>query len=115
MKQTVLGMLATLALLTTATVVSGHDDRLHGPNAMTGEIVNASADGLHLKTKAATVTVKYSSKTKFEHDKKDVTKSHVKTGDRAGVIGSKQPNGDVIANLVILGLPAPKAASEAKK
>ena len=106
--------LATLALLATSTVASAHDERLHGANALTGEIVSTTADGLQLKTKADTVTVKFSSKTKFEHDKKEVDKTHVKKGDRAGVIGSKLPTGEVMANQVILGLEAPKAA-ESKK
>jgi hypothetical protein len=105
---------ATLAFLASSTIASAHDERLHGANALTGEIVSTTADGLELKTKTDTVTVKFSSKTKFEHDKKEVDKTHVRKGDRAGVIGSKLPTGEVMANQVILGLPAPKAA-EAKK
>jgi hypothetical protein len=61
-----------------------------------------------LKTKTEIVTVKYSSKTKFEFDQKVVDKSAVKKGDRAGVVGSKLPTGEWMANEVILGLPAPK-------
>ena len=105
---------AVIGLLATSTVASAHDERLHGKNALTGEIVSSTADGLQLKTKTDTVTVKFSSKTKFEHDKKEVDKSHVRKGDRAGVIGSKLPTGEVMANQVILGLEAPKPA-EAKK
>ncbi len=78
------------------------------------EIVTVTIDGLQLKTKTNTVKVKYSSKTKFELDKKTVDKSAVKKGDRAGVIGSKVPTGEVVANEIILGLPAPKTATEAK-
>jgi hypothetical protein len=104
----------TLALLAFSTIASAHDERLHGANALTGEIVSTTADGLQLKTKADTVTVKFSSKTKFEHDKKEVDKSHVQKGDMAGVIGSKLPNGEFMANQVLLGLPAPKTA-EAKR
>jgi hypothetical protein len=103
-----------IALLASSTVASAHDERLHGKNAMTGEIVQAGADGLQLKTKTDTVTVKFSSKTRFEHDKKEVDKTHVRKGDRAGVIGSKLPTGEVMANQVILGLPAPQPA-QAKK
>jgi hypothetical protein len=107
---------AVVALLATSTVASAHDERLHGKNALTGEIVSSTADGFQLKTKTDTVTVKFSSKTKFEHDKKEVDKTHVQKGDRAGVIGSKLPTGEVMANQVILGLEAPKAeASSAKK
>jgi hypothetical protein len=44
------------------------------------------------------VKVKFSSKTKFEHNKKAVDKSHVKVGDRAGVVGNKLPTGEWMAN-----------------
>ena len=85
--------LAATTLLATSILVA-HDERLHKGNALTGEVVSVSADGLQLKTKTDTVKVKFSSKTKFEHDKKTVDKSYVKTGDRAGVIGSKLPSGE---------------------
>lgn len=106
---------AALALLVSSTVAFAHDSRLHGPNALTGEVVSANSDGLQLKTKTDTVTVKFSSKTKFEHDKKDVDKSHVKIGDRAGIVGSKLPTGEWMANQVILGLPAPTPTKAKEK
>jgi hypothetical protein len=92
----------------------GHDERLHGENAVTGLVVAANADGMELKTRSDTVKVKFSSKTKFEHEKKAVDKSHVKVGDRAGVIGNKLPTGEWMANEVILGLPASNPAGSAK-
>lgn len=106
--------IATLSFSLVASLLFAHDERLHGANAVTGEIVTVTIDGLQLKTKTNTVKVKYSSKTKFELDKKTVDKSAVKKGDRAGVIGSKVPTGEVVANEIILGLPAPKTATEAK-
>ena len=51
--------------------------------------------------------MKFSSKTKFELDKKAVDKNQVRQGDHAGVIGNKLPTGEVMANEVLLGLPAP--------
>jgi hypothetical protein len=96
-----------------ASLSFAHDERLHKDNALTGEIVSVTADGLQLKTKMDTVTVRFSSKTKFELDKKAVDKSQVRQGDRAGVIGNKLPTGEVMANEVILGLPAPGAAADA--
>ena len=57
--------------------------------------------------------MKYSSKTKFELDKKAVDKDQVRQGEHAGVIGNKLPTGDVMANEVILGLPAPREAADA--
>ena len=114
MNRLLISKLAAVALLACSTILVAHDERLHKGNALTGEIVSVSADGLQLKTKTDTVTVKFSSKTKFEHDKKAADKSHVRTGDRVGVIGSKLPSGEVMANEVILGLPAPRAAAESK-
>lgn len=115
MKQARMIVTVFAALLASNSNVSAHDDRLHGPNALTGNIVAASADGFSLKTKTDTVKVKYSSKTKFELDKKAVDKSLVHVGDRTGVIGSKLPSGEWMANEVILGLPAPKPAADAPK
>lgn len=112
-------MTVTLVSLAAAALLWGHDPRLHGANAVTGQVASAGADGMVLKTKTATVKVKFSSKTKFEHEKKLVDKGHVKVGDRAGVVGNKLPSGERMANEVILGLPAPAAgtgkASESKK
>ena len=106
---------ATLALLVSSMMLWGHDERLHGANAVTGQVVSASADGMELKTRTDTVKVKFSSKTKFELDKKAVDKSHVKVGDRAGVVGNKLPTGEWMANEVLLGLPAPIGAGGPKK
>ena len=104
-----------LALLASSTIVWSHDERLHGANALTGQVVSANADGMELKTRTDTVKIKYSSKTKFEHEKKVVDKRHVKVGDRAGVVGNKLPTGEWMANEVILGLPAPAGKSDVKK
>lgn len=89
-----------------------HDDKIH--KATVGEVAAATADGLDLKTKTGIVKVKYSSKTTFELNKKPAEKAAVKLGDRVGVIGSKLPTGELMANEVILGVPAPKPP-EAKK
>jgi hypothetical protein len=101
---------AIIALLVPSMMLWAHDERLHGANAVTGQVVSASADGMELKTRTDTVKVKFSSKTKFEHEKKAVDKSHVKVGDRAGIVGNKLPTGEWMANQVILGLPAPNPA-----
>lgn len=102
---------ATLLLLGCMQLMA-HDDKIH--KAIVGEVTAASAHGLGLKTKAGIVKVKYSSKTTFELNKKPVEKDAVKLGDRVGVIGSKLPTGEIMANEVILGVPAPKPP-EAKK
>jgi hypothetical protein len=100
-----------LALLVTAAQLWSHDERLHGANALTGQIVAVNGDGMDLKVRTETVKVKFSSRTKFENNKKTVDKGHVKVGDNAGVVGNKLPSGEWMANQVILGLPAPAAAT----
>jgi hypothetical protein len=112
MNRMLMTAVATLALLVSSTMLWGHDERLHGANAVTGQVLSANADGMELKTRTDTVKVKFSSKTKFEHDKKAVDKSHVKVGDRAGVVGNKLPTGEWMANEVILGLPAPNPSAK---
>ena len=115
MNRIMITAVATLVLLVSSTMLWAHDARLHGANAVTGQIVTADAGGMELKTRTDTVKVKFSSKTKFEHDKKAVDKSHVKVGDRVGIIGNKLPTGEWMANEVLLGLPAPtpkKSSSE---
>ena len=74
--------------------------------------MSVSADGFQLKTKTDTIKVKFSSKTKFEHDKNAVDKTHVKSEDRVGVIGNKLPTGEVMANEVLVGLPAPSGSTK---
>ena len=92
MNRIMITAVATLALLVSSTMLWAHDARLHGANAVTGHIVTANDDGMELKTRTDTAKVKFSSKTKFE--KKALDKSHVKVGDRAGVIGNKLPAAD---------------------
>lgn len=112
MNRMLMTAVATLVLLVSSTMLWGHDERLHGANAVTGQITAVSADGMDLKVRDNTVKVKFSSKTKFEHDKKAVNKSHVSVGDCAGVVGNKLPTGEWMANEVILGLPAPNPSAK---
>jgi hypothetical protein len=114
MRRMLMTGVVTVALLASLTVLSAHDERLHGANAVMGHIVAASVEGMELKTRTDTVKVRFSSKTKFEHDKKAFDKSHIKVGDRAGVIGNKLPSGEWMANQVLLGLPAPNPAGSGK-
>ena len=102
---------ATLLLLGCMQLMA-HDDKIH--KATVGEVTAATADGLDLKTKDAVVKVKYSSKTTFELKEKPAAKADVKVGDRVGVIGSKLPTGELMANEVILGVPAAKPPAAKK-
>ena len=105
--------LMPLALsLIAAAGLSAHDDKIH--RATVGEVVAANATGLTLKTKTATLQVKYSSRTAFERNRKPAARENVKVGERVGVIGSKLPGGELMANQVLLGVPADKPAAAAK-
>lgn len=109
-----LGMtLLALALLAPARTW-GHDPRLHKGNAVTGEIASVSGDNFELKTTTGNIKVTFSSKTKFEHGKDTVDKSHLQKGDRVGVIGTKLPTGELVAKEVLLGLPEPKKGAATK-
>ena len=99
--------LLVLGLLAPASVWA-HDPRLHKANAVTGEITSVGGDSFELKTKTDTIKVAFSSKTKFEHGKETVDKSHLAKGDRVGVIGTKLPTGELVAKEVLLGLAASK-------
>ena len=104
--------MAAAALLLGSIQLSAHDDKIH--RATVGEVTAANGGGLSLKTKDGIVKVKYSSRTTFELEKKPAEKAAVKTGDRVGVIGSKLPTGELMANEVILGAPAPKSVGAKK-
>ena len=91
-----------------------HDERLHKPNAVTGQIVSVADDNFQLKTKTDTIKVTFSSKTKFEHGKETVDKSHLKKGETVGVIGTKLPSGELVAKEILLGLTASKEDSAHK-
>jgi hypothetical protein len=103
---------ATLLLLGCMQLMA-HDDKIH--KATVGEVAAATAGGLDLKTKTGIVKVKYSSKTTFELKEKPAAKADVRVGDRVGVIGSRLPTGELMANEVILGVPAPKAPEPKKE
>lgn len=95
---------ATLLLLGCMQLMA-HDDKIH--KATVGEVAAATSDGFDLKTKTGIVKVKYSSKTKFERNEKAAEKSQMRQGERVGVIGSKLPTGEIMANEILLGVPAP--------
>jgi hypothetical protein len=107
MKRRLALAVAAAAMLLGTTVLMGHDDKIH--KATIGEVSATNANGLDLKTKDGVVKVRYSSKTTFELNSKPAEKANVKEGDRVGVIGNKLPTGELMANEVILGVPAPKA------
>lgn len=113
MKRRLTLALAASALLLGSIQLFAHDDKIH--KATIGEVAAATADGLDLKTKTGIVKVKYSSKTKFELKEKPADKAGVKVGERIGVIGTKLPTGEIMANEVLLGVPAQPAAAPKKE
>jgi len=86
-------MILALTLLA-PTSTWAHDPKLHKGNVVTGEVASVANDSFELKTKTGVTKVTFSGKTKFEHGKETVEKSHLQKGDRVGVIGTKLPTGD---------------------
>lgn len=105
-----IGAFAVMAILSAS--LWAHDDKIH--KATIGEVAAVASDGLDLKTKTGVVKVKYSSRTKFERDKKPVDRSNVRTGEALGVIGNKLPTGELMAIEVLLGRDAQKELAEQK-
>lgn len=99
-------------LLLFSVLLRSHDPGLHRTKSLTGQIVRATDNGMELKTRTSTVKVGYSSKTKFEHNKKPVDKTHIRVGDWAGVVGNEQHSGEFLATEVIVGLPAPLSGAK---
>lgn len=90
---------ATLAVGT----LTAHDAKLHKGKATVGEIVSVADDKIELKTATGTVPVSLTSKTKIEHGKNKVDKTHLKVGEKISVIGTKLPSGDLVAKEIIIG------------
>jgi hypothetical protein len=110
-------LLAT-TLLTLTMLAPGllaHDPRLHQANAFTGEVTSIAAGSFELKTKTGNWKVTFSAATKFEHGKAAVDKTHLKKGEQVGVIGTKLPNGELVAKNVILGIEEGEGHAPAKK
>lgn len=112
MMKKIRGLLGTFVVVFLCTALSAHDDKIH--KATIGEAAAVAADGLELKTKTGVVKVKYSSRTKFERDKKPVDRSNVRTGEALGVIGNKLPTGELMAIEVLLGRDAQKELDRQK-
>jgi hypothetical protein len=103
MKRMVATMATFLWLIVPATVMA-HDPSLHKGKSVDGEVTSVTGDRFELKTASGTVPVTFSSKTKFEHGKATVDKSHLTTGQEVKVFGTKLPSGDLVAKEVLLGV-----------
>lgn len=112
MNRIVLTLLIAMGIAAPA-AMRAHDASMHKGKATSGEIVSVGDDRFELKTPAGTVPVTFSTKTKFEHGKSTVDKTHLRKGKRVSVIGTKLPNGDLVAKEVLLGLDAEKTESKA--
>jgi hypothetical protein len=102
MRRTLLN--TSIALVILATAAWAHDPRLHQANAFTGQVMSVGSGSFDLKTKTGNWKVTYSATTTFEHGKAKVDKTHLKKGDTVGVIGTKLPNGELVAKQVLLGV-----------
>jgi hypothetical protein len=85
------------------TAAYAHDASKHKGKPIEGEVVSVAGDRFQLKTATGTVPVTFSSKTKFEHGKAMVDKTHVTKGGRITVFGTKLPSGEVVAREVLIG------------
>lgn len=91
-------------------LAGAHDAKFHKGKPTEGEIVSVVAGKMELKTAAGPVTVTLSDKTKYEHGKQTVTKSHLKAGERVSVFGTKLPTGELVAREVLIGTADSHAA-----
>ena len=104
------GRVITMALTIGLSTVCGlyaHDAKLHKGKSTTGEILSVAADRLEIRTPAGTVKISFTEKTKFEHGKEAVDKTHLKIGDTISVIGTKLPSGELVAKEILLGVTKP--------
>ena len=98
------------ALILFALQAAAHDAKLHKGKPAEGEIVSVAGQKMELKTAAGPITVTLSDKTKYEHGKLTVTKSHLKPGERVSVFGTKLPTGELVAREVLIGTADSHAA-----
>jgi len=78
-----------------------HDGVVH--KGTEGQIVSITGDRFELQTAKETLQVTFSSKTKFEHDKKEVDKTHLTKGAQVTVVGTKLPSGEMVAKEIVIG------------
>jgi hypothetical protein len=104
-------MLRIISLTISAGLMLGalalaHDPSQHKGKPVAGEVVSVSKERFDMKTSKGTVPVTFSSKTKFEHGTATVDSSHVKTGEKVQVFGTRLPSGVLVAKEVLIGAPA---------
>ena len=107
---------ATIALLLGLFMspVTAHDPSKHKGKAIEGEITAATGDQVELKTAAGVVHVSLTSKTKIEHGDQTVDRSHLKTGERVSVFGTKLPSGQLVAREIVIAAPGHSGGSHGK-
>ena len=105
--------LAPILFLAGLSVVSAvaHDKSLHKGKPTEGTIATVSGDQIDLKTTAGNVKVALTSKTKIEHGKETVDRTHLKAGERISVFGTKLPSGELVAREVLIGAPTSGAGN----
>jgi hypothetical protein len=105
-------ILLTLALVVPAAIA--HDASKHKGKATQGEITAVTGDTVELKTAAGNVRVSLTSKTKIEHGTQVVDRSHLKTGERVHVFGTKLPSGELVAREIVIGTADHTGAEHSK-
>lgn len=106
MNRRVMTIVMTLGLATVCGLYA-HDASLHKGKATTGEVLSVAADRIEVKTATGTVKVSFTEKTKFEHGKSVVDKTHLEAGDTISVFGTKLPSGELVAKEILLGVSKP--------
>ena len=98
-------LLATLitAALVAPQIVRAHDGEDHKGKETEGQVISIGGDRFELKTAKETLQVTFSSKTKFQHDRETVDKTHLTAGEHVTVIGTKLPSGEMVAKEVMIG------------
>src|SRR5687768_566766 len=110
MNSIVISAFAMLFLAAATTTLAHVDKRLH--NAVIGEVISIVAEGFQVASKIDTVTVEFARETNVEREVEAGGLGDIHKGEQAAEVGSTLPTGEVMANQVLLGLPAATHASE---
>ncbi len=111
MKRRLILNFASMAVLLGSLPLAAHDDKIH--KATIGEVAAATADGFDLKTKTGIRDGEVLQQNEVRTERRrPAEKSQMRQGEWVGVIGSKLPTGEIMANEVLLGVPAPKPEAQ---
>lgn len=108
MQKRYLAVLSLAALLLPAAVLAA-DVRKPKEGKSKGEILSVGEDRLQLKTKKGAVTVVLTKESRITMRKAEVPSAALRQGTKVTVVGTPQPNGEIIAREIQLPSPAAPA------